>query len=110
MILYSIGSTESKQETTHALCPLTLVDLDPSNLAHQRYLDYGEVTHTVKSKVNTDIPVRNRNYHTATGNHMPYGITQCYLPPGRGDFPILPLPKLVLDLATPEGCKAGATN
>ena len=20
-------------------------------------------------------------------NHMPYGITQCYLPPGSGDFP-----------------------
>ena len=25
--------------------------------------------------------------HTATGNHMPYGITQCYLPPGSSDFP-----------------------
>ena len=37
---------------------------------------------------------------------MPYEITQCYLPPGRGDFPPLPQPKLVLDLATPEGCKA----
>ena len=23
----------------------------------------------------------------ATGTHMPYGITQCYLPPGRGDIP-----------------------
>jgi len=23
--------------------------------------------------------------HTATGTHMPHGITQCYLPPGRGD-------------------------
>jgi len=21
------------------------------------------------------------------GNHMPYGITQCYLPPGSSDFP-----------------------
>ena len=21
--------------------------------------------------------------------HMPYGITQCYLPPGRSDIPIL---------------------
>ena len=55
-----------------------------------------------KSKVNTDIAVRNQNYHTATGNHMPYGITQCYLPPGSGHFPPLPQPKLVLDLATPE--------
>jgi len=26
------------------------------------------------------------NHHTATGNHIPYGITQCYLPPGSGDF------------------------
>jgi len=37
---------------------------------------------------------------------MPYGITQCYLSPGSGDFPRLySQPKLVLDLATPEGCK-----
>ena len=27
--------------------------------------------------------------HTATGTHMPHGITQCYLPPGRGDIPIV---------------------
>ena len=38
----------------------------------------------VKSKSKPDIAVRNGNYHTATGNHMPY---ECYLPPGRGDFP-----------------------
>ena len=25
--------------------------------------------------------------YTATGTHVPYGITQCYLPPGRGDIP-----------------------
>jgi len=25
---------------------------------------------------------------TATVTHVPYGITQCYLPPGRGDIPI----------------------
>jgi len=23
------------------------------------------------------------------GTHMPHGITQCYLPPGRGDVPAL---------------------
>ena len=40
---------------------------------------------------------------------MPYGITQCYLPPGSGDFPALPQPRLILDLATPEGCKAELT-
>ena len=27
--------------------------------------------------------------HTATGTHMPYGITQCYLPPVRGDISAL---------------------
>jgi len=37
--------------------------------------------------------------------------TQCYLPPGRGDIPApLPRPKLVLDLATPEGCKTELTQ
>jgi len=29
-------------------------------------------------------------HHTATENHMSYGITQCYLPPGSGGFPALP--------------------
>ena len=38
-------------------------------------------------EVNTDTAVRNRNHLTATGNHTLYGITQCYLPPGIGDFP-----------------------
>ena len=42
--------------------------------------------HDLTYKVNTDIAVRNRNYHTATGNQMLYGITQCYLSPGRGDL------------------------
>ena len=44
---------------------------------------------------------------------MPYGITQCYLPPGRGDILaftpaklVLDIVKLVLDIVTPEGCKA----
>jgi len=43
--------------------------------------------------------------------HMQYGITQCYLPPGRGDIPIF-IPsqlKLALNLTTPEGCKAELT-
>ena len=48
---------------------------------------------------------------TATGTHVPYGITQCYLPPGRGDTSAFNLPraKLVLDLASPEECKAELT-
>jgi len=37
---------------------------------------------------------------------MPYGITQCDI---AVTFLLLPLPKLVLDLATPDGCKAEFT-
>ena len=54
---------------------------------------------------------------------MAYGITQCYLPPSLhadvlatchpAEVRILPLPPAeagtVLDLATPEGCKAELT-
>jgi len=37
--------------------------------------------------VATDIAVRWQSRHTATGIDVSYGITQCYLPPGRGDIP-----------------------
>ena len=37
---------------------------------------------------------------------MPYGITQCYLPPGSGDFSPT---EAALDLAIPEGRKAELT-
>ena len=35
----------------------------------------------------TDIAVRSLTCNTATGTLMPYRITQCYLPPDRGDVP-----------------------
>ena len=50
--------------------------------------------------------------HTATGTHMPHGITQSHsvtCHPAEVTFPPLPQPKLVLDQATPEGCKAELT-
>ena len=37
----------------------------------------------VKVKVKKGIAV----CRLSTGTHMLYGITQCYLPPGRGDIP-----------------------
>ena len=41
---------------------------------------------------------------------MPYGITRkCYLPPGSGENSAFTQPKQVLDLATPDGCKAELT-
>ena len=40
-----------------------------------------------QSTVYMDIAVRSLTCHTATGTCMPYRLTQCYLPPGRGDIP-----------------------
>jgi len=59
-------------------------------------------------RIKSDIAVRNRNRHTATGNHMQFGITQCYLSPGSGDFPTF-TPSKAGTLATLEGCKAELT-
>jgi len=39
--------------------------------------------------------------HTAMGTHMPHGITQCYLPPGRGDIPALTPAKADTRLSDP---------
>jgi len=42
------------------------------------------------------------------GNHMPYEITQCYLPPGRGDFPAFTPAEAGTRFSDPGGC-AGKT-
>ena len=50
--------------------------------------------------------------HTATGTHIPYGITQCYLPPGRADistFTPAEAGTRFNDPGLPEGCKAELT-
>ena len=60
--------------------------IQQANMVDNNNIQYSEVK-IRPINTNTDIAVRNRNYHTATGNHMSYGITQCYLPPSRGDFP-----------------------
>jgi len=43
----------------------------------------------------------------AMEHHLPYGITQCYLPPDTSEKrpAITPANMLVLDLPTPEGWK-----
>ena len=40
---------------------------------------------------------------TATGTHIPYGITQCYLPPGRGDIPAFTLSEAGTRFSDPGG-------
>ena len=50
-------------------------------------------------------------HDTATECHLPYGITQCYLPPDTSEH-TAPLPqpyRPVLDLPTPKGWKAELT-
>jgi len=42
-------------------------------------------------------------HHTATGNHMPYGITQCYLPPGSSVFPAFTPAKAGTQFGDPGG-------
>jgi len=43
------------------------------------------------------------NTYTATGNHLPYGITQCYLPPDRGDFSAFTPAEADTRFSDPEG-------
>ena len=49
-----------------------------------------------------DIAVRSLTCHTATGTHMPYRITQCYLPPDRADIPALTPAEAGTRLSDPE--------
>ena len=41
---------------------------------------------------------------------MPYGITQYYLPPGRGDIPAFTPAEAGTRLSDTEGCKAELTQ
>ena len=51
---------------------------------------YVEALTRRKSKSTGKRSIAVSNYSlTATGTHVPYGITQCYLPPGRDDIPAL---------------------
>ena len=44
--------------------------------------------------------------HTATGTHVPYGITQSYLPPDRGDIPALTPAEAGTRLSDPGGMQS----
>jgi len=55
----------------------------------------------VKVKVKWSIAVRRRL--TATGTHVPYGITQYYLLPGRGDIPAFTPAEAGTRLSDPGG-------
>jgi len=63
-----------------------------------------------ESKVKyTDTAVRSLTCHTATGTHMPYRITQCYLPPDRGDIPAFIPAEAGTRLSDPGGMQCQAS-
>ena len=53
-----------------------------------------------------DIAVRSLTCHTAMGTHMPCRITQCYLPPGRGDILTFTPSKAGTRLSYPGGMQS----
>ena len=46
---------------------------------------------------------------TALRDITPHGITQCYLPPGRGDLPTFTQTEASTQFSEPKGCKAELT-
>jgi len=68
---------------------------------------YGAVTVKQTGNSNkvkyTDVAVRSLTCHTATRTHMPYRITQCYLPPDRGDIPAFTPAEAGTQLSDPGG-------
>jgi len=61
---------------------MTAVDLD------EKICDLVDVCSAVKGKKGKEV-FSSLCYKrcSAMGTHVPYGITECYLPPGRGDIP-----------------------
>jgi len=53
--------------------------------------------------MHTDIALRSLTCLTTTGTRMPYGITQCYLPPGRRDVPAFTPAEAGTRLSDPGG-------
>jgi len=71
-----------------------------------RYIRHFLTFFKKKSKVQyTDIAVRSLTCHTSTVTHMPYRITQCYLPPGRGDIPAFTPAEAGTRFSDPVGMK-----
>ena len=77
---------------------LVVVVLTRVNVIHIPSLSTSKVKYT-------DIAVRSLTCHTATGTHMPYRITQCYLPRGRGDIPVFTQAEAGSRLRDPGGMR-----
>jgi len=70
------------------------------------WLPLGPTLGKDKGKGKRSISLAVRKTPHRYGNSMQYGITQCYLPPGRGDIPTLTPAEAGTRISNPEGCKA----
>jgi len=68
-----------------------------------RYTISSHISHSWRQSVS-----RSQNWFTKVrstphsyGTHMPHRITQCYLPPGRGDIPAITPPEAGTRLSDP---------
>jgi len=75
-------SPELHDRSSPIVCPLPVAVARSSSGGVALFSDGGKLV--VKY---THIALRSLTCYTATGTHTPYGITQCYLPPDRGDIP-----------------------
>ena len=87
----------ARRETSGLWCKGRLTEVDtstirlgatPSGLT-SAYLHHPPIFFTGRMPFlppNKQQQFADRSRHTATGTHVPYDITQCYLPPSRGDI------------------------
>jgi len=62
-----------------------------------------QVTNLSTQVIKQQVYSSSQGCHTATGTHVPHGITQCYLPPDRGDIPALTPAEAGTRLSDPGG-------
>ena len=63
-------------------------------------------TYWTASHVKSKLCIAIHKRLTTTGTHVPYGITQCYMPPGRGDIPALAPAEAGTQFSDPGGMQS----
>ena len=85
--VHQILSTGQSSTDRNSCCSAPITTDIYKVLSHCQGIIHRQAIFVGKSKAKyTDIAVRSLTCHTATETHMPYRITQCYLPPDRGDI------------------------
>jgi len=69
----------------YCICPQTVTDPSINLVSHRVTCILLNQTATSKVKSSSRIKPSTRTHSWATGRHLPYGITQCYLPPDTSE-------------------------